>query len=118
LLLSFSLPLWLSACSKWTTVKSPSTVLAAQAARPADERDALRLYVGSERVAEGKVEDITPDSVLIFEDSHPKKVAVGEISRIEVRTANDLGSAAIFLGVLAGVAGALLIVALASLDLQ
>ena len=118
LLLPFLLTAWLAACSKWVTVAPPETVLTEQAAQPEGGRDRLRLFDGDERVAEGRLRELTPDSVLIYDDATPRKVAREEITKVEVQKANNVASAGVFLGVLAGLAGLLLVVALASFDFQ
>lgn len=117
-LLPLTLAVSLAACSKWVTVAPPETVLTEQAAQPEGGRDRLRLYDGSERVAEGRLRELTPDSVLIYDDATPRKVARAEITKVEVQKAKNVASAGVFLGVLAGLAALLVVVALVSFDVQ
>lgn len=68
--LLLALSAWLSGCQNWAEIRPVKVALSDQAARPADERDDLRLLVGEdEQAIEGRLATLTPDSVVLVRDA-------------------------------------------------
>ena len=78
----------LGACkSAWTEAQPTDNVLREQASRSADDRDQLRLYLrDGEMTVEGKLAELTPDSVALLDAGDSELYAREDITRIDVRT--------------------------------
>ena len=95
-LLPLGLTTWTGACYGWVPARPPSIELPAQAAKPASERDELRLRVVG-GFAEGTLTDLTTDSVTVSDGNSLVSVPVLQVSSVDLRKV-DTGKS-ILLGV-------------------
>ena len=114
--LPFSLTVWLGACHSWVPARPPSVELPAQAAMPEAERDELRLRVGTDWVASGKLAVLTEDSVRISGEDDVVSLPVGEISTVELRKTDVAKSVILGLGIAVVAFGAFVGILLANWD--
>ena len=114
--LPFSLTVWLGACHSWVPARPPSVELPAQAAMPEAERDELRLRVGTDWVASGKLAVLTEDSVRISGEDDVVSLPVGEISKVELRKTDIAKSVILGIGIAVVAFGAFIGIVVATYD--
>ena len=114
--LPFTLTLWLGACHSWVPARPPSVELPAQAALPESERDELRLRVGTDWVARGRLTVLTEDTVRVTGEDAVISLPVGEVSKVELRKSDIAKSVILGLGVAVVAFGAFAAILLADWD--
>lgn len=99
-LLPFALTVWLSACYKWVPLRPPTVELPAQASKPVEDRDELRLHVGQSGKVEGTLAELTQDSVVLVDDGARVTLALESVSHVDARRFNLTGTVILVGGVI------------------
>jgi hypothetical protein len=109
--------MWLSACHKWVEVEPPSRAFQEQSELPVQSRDEVRLHIRStEAKLEGDPLTIGPDSVVLaLRGGDRVSIAPADVTRVDVRRANTVGTIGLVAGIVLG--GLVVLGAAAAADL-
>ncbi len=110
-ILVLMLVVWLSACHSWVPLGPLDDGLEAQSAMKFDAREELRLYQRDGRVFEGKLIELTTDTVSVGSD--PERfvlVPLADIMGAEVRRPDSRKTVVTVVGVAATATAAVLVV--------
>lgn len=102
---------WLSACHSWVPLGPLDDGLEAQSAMKFDAREELRLYQRNGRVVEGKLVELTTDTVSVGSD--PERfvlVPLADVMGAEVRRPDSRKTVVTVVGVAATAAAAVIVV--------
>jgi hypothetical protein len=110
-ILALMFVVWLSACHSWVPLGPLDDGLEAQSAMKFDAREELRLYRRDGRVVEGKVIELTTDTVSV--GSSPERfvlVPLADIMGAEVRRPDPRKTVVTVVGVVATAAAAVIVI--------
>ena len=105
------LVVWLTACHSWVPLGPLDDGLEAQSAMKFDAREELRLYRRDGRVVEGKVVELTTDTVSV--GSSPERfvlVPLTDVMGAEVRRPDSRRTVVTVVGVVATAAAAVIVI--------